>query len=89
MTDPQKPSTSKRPTGQMSVVAKLSGRSRDDLYRLFRREEAPSPVTHVSGVPVYDLDECMAWLHPVGEDQADPLERGTVLRIAPGAPPAV
>lgn len=53
-----------RPTGQMSVVAALSGRSRDELYRLFRLEEAPNPVAHVSGVPVYDLEQCMEWLHP-------------------------
>lgn len=54
----------KRPTGQMSVVAELSGRSRDELYRLFRLEDAPNPVDHVSGVPVYDLEQCLEWLNP-------------------------
>lgn len=66
--------TTKRPTGQMSVVAELSGRSRDDLYRLFRTEGAPSPAAHVSGVPVYDLEECLAWLQPAPQVAPEPAE---------------
>lgn len=61
----------------MSVVAELSGRSRDELYRLFRMEGAPSPVAHVSGVPVYDLEAALAWLQPqskVAPEPAQPLD---------------
>lgn len=72
--------TTKRPTGQMSVVAELSGRSRDELYRLFRMEGSPNPVGHVSGVPVYDLEECLGWLQPA--PQVDP-EPSQPVRLAP------
>lgn len=64
----------------MSVVAELSGRSRDELYRLFRLEEAPSPVAHVSGVPVYDLEQCLSWLNPAPSVESVPSEP---LELAP------
>lgn len=73
-------SHSKSPTGQMSVVAALSGRSRDELYRLFRLEGAPSPVTHVSGVPVYDIEACLRWLEP---EDALAAPSGAVLDLVP------
>lgn len=64
----------------MSAIAALSGRSLTDLYRLFRMEEAPSPVAHVAGVPVYDLSGAMDWLHP--SDPA-PVPADTVVKLAP------
>lgn len=78
-----KQASSNRPTGQMSVVSKLSGRSRDELYRLFRLEEAPRPVAHVSGVPVYDLDQCMVWLHPEGPVESGAVHPSEMLDLTP------
>lgn len=49
---------------RLSVIAELSGRSLDDLYRLFRLEDAPTVVAHVGGVPVYDVEQCISWLQP-------------------------
>jgi hypothetical protein len=71
------------PTGPMSAIAALSGRSLTDLYRLFRMEGSPSPVAHVAGVPVYDLDRAMTWLHPESGADAGLLARDAVVKLQP------
>lgn len=54
----------KRATGPLSAVSQLSGLSRDEVYRRFRLEGSPPPVDHVACVPVYDLEDAIAWLLP-------------------------
>lgn len=65
----------KSPTGPLSAVARLTGRSLDEVYRLFRLPDAPQPSAHVACVPVYELDDAVAWVTPPakpGEDIREP-----------------
>ena len=67
---------------RLSIIAQLSGRTLDDLYRLFRLEDAPQIADHVGGVPVYNVTECMEWLMPGDPVPVDP---ATVVNLTPPA----
>lgn len=73
-------SADQSPSGPMSAIAALSGRRLDELYRLFRLPGAPNPVAHVAGVPVYDLEGAMEWLHPP-EPAPEPAD--SVVKLSP------
>lgn len=64
-------SDAKKPTGPLSAVSKLTGRSLDEVYRLFRLPDAPQPSAHVACVPVYDLEDAVAWVTPPSEPGGD------------------
>jgi hypothetical protein len=71
-------SDSKRPEGPLSAVSRLSGLSRDEVYRRFRLEGAPAPVDHVACVPVYDLEAAVAWLLPPDRGQPTSIDLAPV-----------
>jgi hypothetical protein len=71
-------SDSKRPEGPLSAVSRLSGLSRDEVYRRFRLEGAPAPVNHVACVPVYDLEAAVAWLLPPDRGQPTSIDLAPV-----------
>lgn len=51
-----------RPSASLRVVAELSGMRLVRVYELFRGADAPAPLFHKAGVPLFELASALAFV---------------------------